>query len=152
MSTGPFKDIPVLGELPADRLISKLREMGEEETAAQMEEKLKEAQQPKTFGRWDWMPFMTHAWQHTAHAFGFLPAGSTGSGLRDINAIGTIQADSSLKDKRIKIALNQLRVADYPGTGTHRILFDFYGRNQVQGTTEDLHFNATYRVRQGERA
>src|SRR5687767_1423121 len=47
---------------------------------------------------------------------------------------------------------NRLRVADYPGSGTHRILFDFYARNQVPGFGEDLHFNATYRVREGERA
>jgi hypothetical protein len=52
----------------------------------------------------------------------------------------------------VKIALNQLRVADYPGGGTHRVLFDFYARNQVPGGTEELHFNATYRIRAGERA
>jgi hypothetical protein len=45
-----------------------------------------------------------------------------------------------------------LRVADYPGGGTHRVLFDFYARNQVPGTSEDLHFNAAYRAREGERA
>ena len=45
-----------------------------------------------------------------------------------------------------------LRVADYPGGGTHRILFDFYARNQVPGASEDLHFNAAYRAREGERA
>jgi hypothetical protein len=32
------------------------------------------------------------------------------------------------------------------------VLFDFYARNQVPGGGEDLHFNATFRVREGERA
>ena len=32
------------------------------------------------------------------------------------------------------------------------MLFDFYARNQVPGASEDLHFNATYRVREGDRA
>jgi len=32
------------------------------------------------------------------------------------------------------------------------VLFDFFARNQVPGRPEDLHFNATYRVREGERA
>ena len=51
-------------------------------------------------------------------------------------------ADPSLENQRIKIALNALRVADYPGGGTHCVLFDFYARNQVPGGAEDLHFNA----------
>ena len=32
------------------------------------------------------------------------------------------------------------------------MLFDFYARNQEPGAAEVLHFNATYRVREGERA
>jgi hypothetical protein len=43
-------------------------------------------------------------------------------------------------------------VADYPGSGTHRILFDFYAQNQVSSGIEHLHFNATYRVRENEEA
>ena len=43
-------------------------------------------------------------------------------------------------------------MADYPGGGTHRVLFDFYAQNQVPGNVEHLHFNATYRVRHGEQA
>jgi hypothetical protein len=32
------------------------------------------------------------------------------------------------------------------------VLFDFYARNQVPGASEDLHFNAAYRAREGEQA
>ena len=61
-------------------------------------------------------------------------------------------ADASLKNARIKITLDRLRVASYPGGGLHRVLFDFYAQNQVPGGAEDLHFNATFRVREGEHA
>lgn len=43
-------------------------------------------------------------------------------------------------------------MAAYPGSGTHRVLFDFYAQNQVPGDVEHLHFNATHRVREGEQA
>jgi hypothetical protein len=45
----------------------------------------------------------------------------------------------SLQNARIKVALNRLRVADYPGAGMHRVLIDFYARNQLPGQPEDLH-------------
>ena len=50
------------------------------------------------------------------------------------------------------ITLDRLRVADYPGGGTHRVLFDFYAQNQVPGSVEHLHFNAACRARQGQHA
>jgi hypothetical protein len=77
---------------------------------------------------------------------------AAGAGPLPLQAIGAVQADLALRGGRIKIALNQLRVADYPGGGIHRVLFDFYARNQLPGGAEELHFNATYRAREGERA
>jgi hypothetical protein len=153
LTPDPFADLPVLGALPPDQAITKLREVGEDMVAAQIEERTRD-RSPESFrgGLADWWPFRDRAWQHTAHAFGFLAAGGMGSAPRPIQAIGTVQADSALRGGRVKIALNQLRVADYPGGGTHRVLFDFYARNQAPGGAEDLHFNATYRVREGERA
>jgi hypothetical protein len=147
VSGGPFDDLPVIGALAPAAAVAKLREVGEEvpEAAAA------EAQRKATFGLADWWPFKDRAWQHTAHSIGFLPTGG-GSDNRDILGVGEVAGDVSLKSQRIKIALNGLRVADYPGSGTHRVLFDFYARNQVPGAVEDLHFNAAYRVREGEHA
>ena len=65
---------------------------------------------------------------------------------------GSLAPDSSLKGQRIKVTLDRLRIADYPGSGEHHLLLDFYAQNQVAGSTENLHFNATYRVRAGEQA
>ncbi len=139
-------DLPVLGAMPRVAAASKLREIGEDQAA----EMLERATPPTTMGAADWWPFGDKAWQHTAHAIGFLPAG--GSGTQNIIGVGEAQADASLKNGRINVALNMLRVADYPGSGTHRVLFDFYARNQVAGASEDLHFNAAYRARDGQRA
>jgi hypothetical protein len=66
--------------------------------------------------------------------------------------VGGIEADLSLKRTRIKIMLDALRIEEYPGTGTHHVLFDFYAQNQIKPAPEHLHFNATYRVKQGEKA
>jgi hypothetical protein len=65
---------------------------------------------------------------------------------------GNITPDRTLKNARIKITLDRMHVAEYPGRGTHHILFDFYAQNQVVGGVEHLHFNASYKARQGEQA
>jgi hypothetical protein len=147
MTVEPFKDLPVIGSLPRAAVVLKLREIGEDRAAEAVEHA---TPAPATMRSGDWWPFRDRAWQHTAHSIGFLPAG--GSGMQKILGVGEVQADLSLKNARVNVALNALRVADYPGSGTHRVLFDFYGRNQVPGATEDLHFNASYRAREGEHA
>jgi hypothetical protein len=153
MTNDPFADLPVLGALPPDQAMTKLREVGEDTAAARIEERTRDWP-PESFrgGLADWWPFRDRAWQHTAYAFGFLATGGLGGAPCPIQAIGMVQSDPTLRGTRVKIALNQLRVADYPGGGVHRVLFDFYARNQVPGGSEDLHFNATYRVQEGERA
>jgi hypothetical protein len=149
-----FDDVPVLGKLPPGRAAEKLREVGEVGAAEAVEEAAVEGAAVRTFGKSaaSWWPFGDKAWQHTAHAFGYLAPAAPGVELLPIRHAGNIEADASLKDARIKITLDRLRVADYPGGGTHRVLFDFYAQNQLPGNVEHLHFNATYRVREGEQA
>src|SRR5689334_15670022 len=84
-------------------------------------------------------------WQHTAHTFGFVAASSK-TGSLPIQMAGEIKPDASLKDASIKITLDRLRVASYPGSGIHHILFDFYAQNQVKDKVEPLHFNSTFRA------
>ena len=149
MSGGPFDDLPVIGALSRTDAAAKLREVEEDAAADAVAEAART--EPARFGLSDLWPFRERHFQHTAHSIGFLPTGSSAA-PRAILGVGEVAADASLKNRRIKIALNALRVADYPGGGTHRVLFDFYARNHVPGATEDLHFNATYRVREGQRA
>lgn len=148
-----FDDLTVLGNLPPQEAAAKLREVGEDEAAAALEAAQEESFTVKTFGdrKW-WWPFQDKPWQHTAHAFGFLAPAPPGGDLLPIQHAGNIPTDPTLKNSRIKITLDRLRVADYPGGGTHRVLFDFYAQNQLPGNVEHLHFNTTYRVREGEQA
>ncbi len=91
-------------------------------------------------------------WKSNAHAFGFIPPSEAGATTIDIVEVGDLEADETLQNQRVNITLNVLRVAEYPGGGTHRILFDFYARNQTRKGSEEVHYNALYRVREGERA
>lgn len=87
------------------------------------------------------------AWRHTSHTIGFIPAGAARDGA--IWPVGQVDADPSLKDARLRITLDRLRVADYPGGGIHRVLFNFFVQNRTDTGFEDVNFNATYRVREG---
>jgi hypothetical protein len=147
-----FDDLPVLGALSPQEAAARLREVDENEAAAALEGA--EAGEAVTFGApsRSWWPFQDKPWQHTAHAFGYLAPAPPGGDPLPIQHAGNVAADPTLKNGRIKITLDRLRVADYPGGSTHRVLFDFYAQNQVEGKVEHLHFNATYRAREGEQA
>jgi hypothetical protein len=145
-----FDDLPVLGKLPPKQAATKLREVGEDDAAAALEAGQEAA--AHTFGGPWWWPFQDRPWQHTARAFGYLAPAAPSQAPLPIRHAGNIAADPALKNGRIKITLDRLRVAAYPGGGMHRVLFDFYAQNQVPGEVEHLHFNATYRVREGEQA
>src|SRR5712692_11691831 len=108
-----FDDLPVLGKLPPTQAAAKLREVGEDEAAAALGA-AQEAER-QTFGerKWRW-PFQDRAWQHTAHAFGYLAPAPPGGEPLPIQHAGNIAADLALKNSRIKIMLDRLRVADYP--------------------------------------
>ena len=43
-----------------------------------------------------------------------------------------IDPKPSLKDVRLRISLDGLRVANYPGSGTHRVLFNFFAQNRTK--------------------
>ncbi len=110
----------------------------------------------QTFGdigtRKNFWLFQDKPWQHTAHAFGYLATPPSGGESWPIHPVDTIAPHPHLKQTRIKITLNRLQVSSYPGGGTHCILLHFNAQNQVPGKIEHVHFHATYRVREGERA
>lgn len=145
-----FDDLPVLGAMSPGQAVAKLREMGDLETALQLESA------PETIVRGGsqrgWWPFEDKPWQHTAHTFGYLAPHVPGNDALPIQHAANIAADTTLKNTRVKVTLDRLRVAAYPGLGIHRVLFDFYARNQTPDGTEDLHFNAVFRVRNGQEA
>jgi hypothetical protein len=146
-----FDDLQVIGRQPAVQAAAKLREMGDMEAAAALDNRAGSA--PQTFGLRGWLGGREPAWQHTAHAFGYIDQDSgTDDRSLPIRHAGQIAADDTLRNATIRITLDRLRAANYPGSGTHRILFDFYAQNQTRKDVEHLHFNTTFRVREGEEA
>jgi hypothetical protein len=145
-----FDDLPVIGCMPPEQAASKLRELGEDAAADSLQGT--PARHSPSFGTLDWLPFRERLWAHTAHAFGHLAPAEPGNDLLPIRHAGNLKADPSLKGAPLRITLDRLRVAQYPGGGTHHVLFDFYARHQTATGAEDLHFNATCRAREGEGA
>lgn len=144
-----FEDMPVLGKLPLEERAKKFEEVGDVETAEEIRKQIRMRSKGKgLFGREE------RPCEDTSHAFGFIPEIEyEKEDLLPIKHAGIIKPDFSLKNKRVKITLNALGAADYPGKGMHRVLFDFYAKNQLpKKQVEELHFNQTYRVKEGQTA
>jgi hypothetical protein len=137
-----FRDdgFEVLGKMSTERRAAKLAELETAPAAAV-------AATEKTF--WDGRP---RAYEHTAHAFGYLPSGAAGSRLFDIVPAGSLETDHTLRDGRVTIRLDRLRVAAYPGGGIHRVLFEFDAANHRSDGVDELHFAMTFRAQEGESA
>src|SRR6185369_1042130 len=95
-----------------------------ERAAAKIRE-LEDGAAPVSFSALDWLPFRERLWASTAHAVGHLAPARPGDALLPLRPAGNIEPDASLKGARLRITLDRLRVAQYPGGGTHHILFDF---------------------------
>jgi hypothetical protein len=150
-----FDDLPVIGRLPPEEAAARLRAVGETAAADAIDEVVRAPGRTAAFrgGPSDWWPFRDRAWQHTGHSIGYLPPGGPEAGdLRELRLAANIEPDVTLRNGRIRITLDRLHVADYPGGGMHRVLFDFYGQNQALGAVEHLHFNSVFRVQEGEQA
>ena len=150
-----FEDTPVIGKLPPEQAIEKLREVGEDDVADMLE--MTQEVETKSFrgpgaGLRGWLHLQDRPWEHTAHTFGYLAPAAHGNDALPIHPIGNIPADLTLKHSRIKITLSRLRVVAYPGGGMHRVLIHFFAQNQAPNSRENVHFNSTYRVREGEHA
>jgi len=145
-----FDDVPVIGRMSPVQAAKKLRELGAYDIPEEPQEH-DEVGGPSPLGSWkSW--WRTKLWQDTGHAFGYIAPSSVSDQLVPIRHAGSIAADASLKGARLKITLDRLRIMEYPGGGTHHVLFDFYAQNQIAGDVEHLHFNATFKGREGEHA
>jgi hypothetical protein len=146
-----FDDLPVIGSMSPADAAAKLREMGDTEIADEIEHPDTGPDDDDTvesFGFWG--KSKDRLYRNTTHSFGFIANSDDDVDFLPARHAGQIKADGQLKGSRIKITLDRLRVASYPGKGTHRVLFDFYAKNQVQGQEEHLHFNMTFRVEEGQ--
>jgi hypothetical protein len=148
-------DLPVIGKLSPDEAARRLRSIGESEIADALDEEFASpGRMAVTYDiPWHLGGKGERIWRHSSHAIGYLgPATDLTQANMPIRHAADINPDRSLKEKRIKITLDALRVADYPGTGMHQVLVSFSARNQTDQGPEHLHFNTTCRVRDGEMA
>jgi hypothetical protein len=143
---------PVIGDMEPEQAIIKLREIGEFELAEQLKRAEQNPLRSGVPGKGRWPLKKNKPWQHSSHAFGYIHPCLSKDDPQAIHAIEAIDPDSRLQKTRIKITLNHLRAASYPGGNIHRILLHFSAQNQTVDGVEPLHFNATYRVQEGERA
>jgi hypothetical protein len=140
-----FDDVPVLGAMEHDVAVELLEGLEEPIFSDRYNA-------PPAFGRSrNAFKRPARAWEHTSHAFGFVESAKSGtSAPLPIVHAGAMSPDETLRGASIRVTLDRLRVVEYPGSGLHRLLFDFYAQNQVTAGVEHLHFNATLRAREGE--
>lgn len=82
----------------------------------------------------------------TTNICGFLPA----SGGDRLVPVARATPDTNLQGEPLRITLDTLHVARYPGLGTHSLLFDFAVERQGAGEANSrYHFNAKFEARNG---
>lgn len=82
---------------------------------------------------------------------GFIPSGSKGKALQ-IESAFELEPDMGLRGARIKITLDKFYVANFPGTGTHSILCEFTGKNQLSKAAEEMRFAVSTTANDGSSA
>lgn len=141
-----YNDTKAIGEYEGTSLIERLEQI------AGISEHLDESKGPNEF-----LSFLggvkQQPWMQATHQFGYIPLRQPGSTEpQEIQYPGAIAADATLKNNRINIRLDRLRVHKYPGSGTHNIMVNFAARNQVAEAQETVTFSQTYRVGEGQTA
>jgi hypothetical protein len=143
--------VPLARQSPAD-IAQKLHEIGDEE-AAQVYQRRADHTAEALESRF--LP--PRAYLNSQHQVGFIPRFTPGTErFQPVVAASNAPADPSLKNGRINIRLDHLRIYEYPqpllglGGNSHTILFTFEARNQLPGGSEAVAFNQTYRARSGQ--
>lgn len=95
---------------------------------------------------------LSRPYRQTSHVYGYIDEGQPGSGPVPIQPASEAEADLSLVGQQIKVTLDAFQVNCYPGFGTHKVLFDFQGRDQAGAESQDLQFATVLHARDGERA
>jgi hypothetical protein len=142
---------PLAEQSPAE-IAQKLREIGDEE-AALVYERWADPKTTMLESRfWPPRPYL-----NSQHQIGFIPRFKPGTErFHPIIAASNAPADLSLRNQRVNIRLDYLRIYQYPGplinlgANSHTILFTFEARNQLPEGSEAVAFNQTYRARSGQ--
>lgn len=91
----------------------------------------------------------------TQHSIGYVSQSTRKDGESNIYSMQsakTITADKELIGIPLKVSLDQLMIEEYPGSGEHKILIDFYAENLQGDKQEGYHFSQLFRGRDGQSA
>jgi pimeloyl-ACP methyl ester carboxylesterase len=152
----PLESFQVLGAMDEKSLERKLQELDTSPPPAG-----KKGTGPSQFGLKetvsDWVRenlTSDAAWKHTDNLYGFIPTHETPDGPVEIVPMQKAPKSPELKNSGLRVTLDRLYVADYPGSGIHHVLFNFSTVHLVEDgkQKEQVHFDATYVTRQGEHA
>lgn len=99
---------------------------------------------------WPWNR-KPRAWEHSSYTYGFIPGKRTSKDVLSITEARTIRADETLRNSRVTISLDFIRIFDFPGKGLHRILFRFNAINFLEKQEQPVSFNHTFPVMEGQR-
>ncbi len=136
-------DLKVIGEYDDQEIVSKLQEMGDSSV---------EPQAKSVESILNMFNSLEQPWKHTTHEVGYIAPHQPGAKKQEIQDPSAIPADTTLKNSRINIRLDRLRIFKYPGSGIHNVLVAFTARNQVANSQESVSFSQTYQVPEGELA
>ncbi|WP_419953346.1 hypothetical protein [Methylobacterium sp.] len=126
-------DERVLADHSLAEIVAYLREIEDEEGAARLE---RQALRPQ--GQGLGAALLPTKYLRNGVVVGFVP--NDGEQRRGIVDANTIEPEVALRGRRVKVTLDQFFVQEYPGIGTHRILCEFAGQNQIADDTEELRF------------
>ena len=150
-----FKPVTPLGEMPAAEAATKLSAMGEDEVAEALELAVSGLEErPSSFGPFEnlLLPRRAKLYLTNVHVLGFLSDASKGENEIAISPPAMVEADDSLKNSQLVIRLDRLRAASYPGGGSHQVLFEFTSDHRTAKGLQQVRFNTTCTVREGEDA
>jgi hypothetical protein len=147
----------VLGSMPASAALDRLSSIDDPD-AALLREALKGVDsQGLTLDRalnlhWhgDHAP---PVWMNSSTAYGYIAPEDQQADQAAITDARHVTADEKLKKGRIDVHISQFHVESYPGGDqTHRVLLTFEGKNALPHDVEQLAFNMTVDVREGQDA
>lgn len=142
----------LFSELKTSEAISILSEIGDTESAFELDNLIKENPENANVIIND-IPDIkfNKAWKIKEHAFGYLDnENQVENKIPIINAL-TMEADTSLKGERINIRVGTINIYRYPGIfgGEHEILFEFSAKHSPDdgSTDEDIKYTQKYTLR-----
>lgn len=146
----------ILGEMTPERQERKLRELYPEEAVSSSDRVA-----ATSFGLGDDVRDMVKElvsaevpWKYKGLQVGFVPSGDHST--REIAILPFVEAPRSphLMSVGLKVTLDRLYTANYPGSGTHHVMFRFSTSHSVDGgeQKEDVHYAAIYETQDGSAA